>query len=253
MLFKNNMRVVLFDCLIGNVPNIIINILWRKYKMKRFLFFAYREWAINIFNKINKLDDEFILISNKNLCTKEFIDIIAPDVIFFYGWSWLVQDSVIDNYTCLCLHPSSLPKYRGGSPVQNQIISGEKISSVSVFKMTNGLDAGPIYYQEGFLLNGYLDTILHRIGTIGYTITVKFITDYKNDTMVFTEQDHNNATFCKRRLPKDSEIKPEDFLKHDSKYFFNKVRSLQSPYPECYIKCKTGKILIKEISYEEYI
>ena len=51
--------------------------------MKRFLFFAYRKWAINIFNRSNNLDDEFILISNKNLCTKKFIDTISPDIIFF--------------------------------------------------------------------------------------------------------------------------------------------------------------------------
>ena len=115
--------------------------------MKRFLFFAYREWAINIFNRVNNSNDEFILISNKNLCTKKFIDTISPDIIFFYGWSWIVPGNVIDNYICLCLHPSKLPKYRGGSPIQNQVISGEEGSAVSIFKMGKGLDDGPIYYQ----------------------------------------------------------------------------------------------------------
>lgn len=219
-------------------------------RMKRFLFFAYREWAINIFNKVSNINDEFILISNKNLCTKEFIDTIVPDVIFFYGWSWMVQDNIVDNYICLCLHPSNLPMYRGGSPIQNQIINDEEMSAVSIFKMRGGLDDGPIYYQEPFLLDGDLNTILNNIKTIGYDGTVKFIGDYKNNNVVFIEQNHDKATFCKRRCPKDSEIKPEDFLKHGSKYFFNMVRSLQPPYPECYIKCKTGKIIFKGIVYE---
>jgi methionyl-tRNA formyltransferase len=219
--------------------------------MKRFLFFAYRKWAVNVFNGVNNLDDEFILISNKRLCTKEFIDIIAPDVIFFYGWSWIVPSNIVDNYTCLCLHPSILPKYRGGSPIQNQIISGETVSAVSIFKMGNGMDDGPIYYQKSFPLDGYLDKIFDNIESLGCKGTVKFITDYKNGHVHFVEQIHDDATFCKRRTPKDSEIKPEDFLKHDSKYFFDMVRSLQSPYPECYIKCKTGRIILKEISYEQ--
>lgn len=218
--------------------------------MKRFLFFAYREWAINIFNKISKLDDEFILISNKSLCIKEFIDTVAPDVIFFYGWSWIVPTSIADNYICLCLHPSKLPEYRGGSPIQNQIILGEDTSAVSIFRMAKKLDDGPIYYQKDFLLKGYLDTVLRRIESIGYEGTLKFISDYKNNNVIFMEQNHDDATFCKRRRPKDSEIKPEDFLKHDSKYFFDKVRALQKPYPECYINCRTGRILLKEISYE---
>ena len=103
---------------------------------------------------------------------------------------------------------------------------------------------------KDFLLNGYLNTILHKIEILGYEGTIKFITDYKSNTVLFTEQDHNNATFCKRRLPKDSEIKPEDFLKHESKYFFDMIRSLQFPYPKCYIKCKSGRIILEEVSYE---
>lgn len=217
--------------------------------MKRFLFFAYRRWAINIFNKSNSIDDEFILISNKNLCTKKFIDVISPDVIFFYGWSWMVPDDIIDNYICLCLHPSKLPKYRGGSPIQNQIISGEERSAVSIFKIGSGLDDGPIYYQKSFSLNGNLNSILDRIEHVGCSGTIKFINDYKNNNVIFVEQKNDDATFCKRRLPKDSEIKPEDFLKNDSKYFFNMIRSLQPPYPECYIRCKTGKIIFKGVDY----
>ena len=68
--------------------------------------------------------------------------------------------------------------------------------------------------------------------------------------MFFKEQDHSKATVCKRRKPEDSEILPNDFSNFNAEYFFNKVRMLQSPYPECYIKCKTGKIILKEISYE---
>jgi methionyl-tRNA formyltransferase len=219
-------------------------------KRKRFLFFAYREWAINIFNRVSNLDDEFILILNKNLCTKKFIDTISPDVVFFYGWSWIVPDSIVDNYICLCLHPSKLPRYRGGSPIQNQIIAGEVSSAVSIFKMGSGLDDGPIYYQAPIVLTGSLDNILKEIGYLGHAGTKCFIDDYKNSTVVFKEQNHDEATFCKRRTPKDSEIKAEDFLKHDSEYFFNMVRSLQAPYPECYIKCKTGRIIFKEINYE---
>ncbi len=219
-------------------------------KTKRFLFFAYRQWAVNIFNNVSNLEDEFILISNKNLCTKEFIDTLAPDVVFFYGWSWMVPDNIVNNYICLCLHPSDLPKYRGGSPIQNQMIAGESMSAVSIFRVGDGLDDGPIYCQFPMLLAGSLDDILREMVHLGTVGTEYFIKNYKNNTIIFKEQDHTKATFCKRRSPADSEIKPEDFLKYDSKYFFDMVRSLQAPYPECYIKCKTGRILLKEISYE---
>jgi len=116
----------------------------KTHKMGRFLFFAYREWAINIFKDVSNEDDEFILISNNLLCTKKFIDTIKPDVIFLYGWSWIVPKEIVENYTCLCLHPSKLPKYRGGTPIQNQIMNEEYQSAVTIFKMGVGLDDGDI-------------------------------------------------------------------------------------------------------------
>ena len=60
----------------------------------------------------------------------------------FYGWSWIVSKDLIENFTCLMLHPSPLPLYRGGSPLQNQIIEGKKTSKVSIIIMTEELDAG---------------------------------------------------------------------------------------------------------------
>ena len=48
------------------------------------------------------------------------------------------------------LHPSPLPKFRGGSPIQNQIIRGEKISAVTIFKINKIIDGGDIYFQKNF-------------------------------------------------------------------------------------------------------
>jgi methionyl-tRNA formyltransferase len=221
--------------------------------MKRFLFFAYRDWAINIFKEISSFEDEYILITNKKLCTIDFINIINPDVIFFYGWSWIVSQEIIDSYICLCLHPSKLPKYRGGTPIQNQIIAGEKFSAVTIFKMGMGLDDGDIYYQVDFELNGYLDIILKKIENFGIMGTKQFIENYKNDSILWIKQNKEEATTYKRLKPNNCEIKPEDFLNNDAEYFYNKVRSLQKPYPECYINCKTGKIILKNIEYEKDI
>ena len=216
----------------------------------RFLFFAYRDWAIDIFKNVVNDIDEFLLITNKESCNISFINSIRPDYIFFYGWSWMVKKEIVDYYTCLCLHPSKLPKYRGGSPIQNQIINGEKKSAVTIFEMSIGLDDGPICFQKEFSLEGYLPEILKNIELAGTDITKLFIETANVGKLKFVEQDHKNATTFKRLKPSNSEIKPDDFLKYDAEYFYNKVRSLQKPYPECFIKCKTGKIKLKNINYE---
>ena len=77
------------------------------------------------------------------------------------------------------LHPSPLPKYRGGSPIQNQIINGEKKSAVTIFKINNILDGGDIYYQKKISLEGSLNEIFDRIIKLGTEGTLRIINKKK--------------------------------------------------------------------------
>lgn len=47
----------------------------------------------------------------------------------------------------LNIHPSLLPAYRGASPIESAILAGDSSFSVSVIKLVEAMDAGPIYYQ----------------------------------------------------------------------------------------------------------
>ena len=218
----------------------------------KIIFFAYREWAIEIYKKIihhynNKI--EFLLISNKLSVDIDIIDSINPEIILFYGWSWMIEDKIIKKYRCICLHPSLLPKYRGGSPIQNQIINGENESGVTLFEMTQDLDGGPIIFQKQFSLDGSLFDILDRVIKLGTIGTIELIENISN--LELKEQDNDNSTEYKRRKPHESEIKPDDFLKHEAEYFYNFVRALQNPYPLPFIKCKNNSILyLMEVKYE---
>ena len=65
-------------------------------------------------------------------------------------------------------------------------------------------------------------------------------------------QDESKATFFKRRTPKESEIKIDDFEKFSAKQLYNKVRSLQDPYPNAFVTCKDNKkLFLKVVEYEE--
>ncbi len=218
--------------------------------MKTYLYFGYREWAINIFNRIRKTGGNWELCTRPALCNKEFIDEIKPDIIFFYGWSWKVADDIIDAYPCLCLHPSPLPKYRGGSPIQNQIINGETESAVTIFKMGKGIDDGHIIKQHPMSLEGYLCDIFDRMVEIGERLTWQIIESYNWDVVQGKPQDESDASYCYRRNPTQSEIFPESFQMVSAELIYDMVRCLQHPYPEVFIKCKTGKLILERVRYE---
>lgn len=52
----------------------------------------------------------------------------------------------------LCFHPSLLPAYRGGSAIPWQLINGETVGGITLFRPDDGIDAGPIYLQREILI-----------------------------------------------------------------------------------------------------
>jgi methionyl-tRNA formyltransferase len=219
----------------------------------KILYYGYRDWSFNIYKLlVDKFPEHQILLSSsKEMVDLNSIESFKPDLILFYGWSWKIKLEIINKYFCVCLHPSKLPEYRGGSPIQNQLINSVEESAVTLFKMNNFLDQGEILEQETFSLDGYLDDIFNRVEQIGFRLTHTFIEKFKSGTFEMRIQDENLATVYKRRTPEQSEIKIEDFTNHESKYFYNMVRGLQKPYPEVYIKCKDGtKLILLKVEYE---
>jgi methionyl-tRNA formyltransferase len=199
---------------------------------------GYRDWALKIYSS---LENEFdtLVISSKKEYNEETIRKYNPDYVLFYGWSWIIDKKLLEDYTCIMLHPSPLPKYRGGSPIQNQIINGEKDSAVSLFIMDQGIDTGDLIAQEHLSLEGQLFDILDRITQIGTRLTLSFL---KNG---FTrlKQVEAQATFFPRRKVSENEITIEELLNKNGEYLYNKIRMLQDPYPNSYIKTIDGKKL----------
>ena len=103
---------------------------------------SYRDWSNKIVEALKKDGHHEVNLKKENDITLEKIDAIAPDLFFIAGWSWYVRPEVFNKYNIIGLHPSMLPKYRGGSPLQNQIIAGEKNGGVSLFKLTEHFDEG---------------------------------------------------------------------------------------------------------------
>jgi methionyl-tRNA formyltransferase len=210
---------------------------------------GYRDWALNIYDRLAKSTDHIFLIFRSRIqFNSDALADFKPDLVLFYGWSWVVPSDILERHICIMLHPSPLPRYRGGSPIQNQIIAGETSSMVSLFVMTEDLDAGDIVGQHELCLAGTLKDIFKRIEDAGVELTSHLIKNgFKR-----TPQDHNAATFCKRRTPSDSEISAEDLLTKPAEYLFNKIRMLASPYPNAYIRTADGKrLIITEARIEE--
>ncbi len=201
---------------------------------------SYRDWALKIYDEISKdPEQEFLIIRSHKEYSDEKIINFNPDYILFYGWSWIIKGDIIKNYKCIMLHPAPLPKYRGGSPIQNQIIRAEVSSAVTLFVMDEGIDTGDIIAQEEISLEGHLSDILDRITETGIKLTKKLLLG----DFVLKKQDNSKATTYKRLTEKDNEITLDEIKNMPAEYLYNKIRMLEYPYPNAYIRTADGKKL----------
>lgn len=211
----------------------------------RVLGIGYRDWAISIYKNLSKEKINIKIIKKKNISLKD-IKKHKPQIILFYGWSKKVTKEIIEKYKCIMLHPSKLPLFAGGSPLQNQIIRNVKKSAVTLFIMNEKIDQGNIIAQKKIMLTGELDNIFNRIITTGTQLSLKII------KKKYKEKKIKVSKIYKRRKPSQSEITLKEIRKKNAKYLYNKIRMLQDPYPNAYIKTFDGKkLLIQKVSIKK--
>jgi methionyl-tRNA formyltransferase len=77
------------------------------------------------------------------------LDGYQPDVLLVFGFNWRLPREVLDvpRLGVLNVHPSALPRYRGPSPVLWAIRNGDPFLGITVHRMTERIDAGPVLAQ----------------------------------------------------------------------------------------------------------
>lgn len=85
-----------------------------------------------------------------NIIVSEKIELV---VAISYGKLLRRVALAAPKYGWLNLHFSKLPQYRGAAPVQRAILDGNYDSGITVFKLDEGMDTGPIYTQKDFSLH----------------------------------------------------------------------------------------------------
>lgn len=216
---------------------------------------GYRDWAKAIFEWLyeDRPVDMVLWYEEKLEDLKH-----DSDIYFLLGWSDIVPLEWYKDKLVLVLHPSPLPLYRGGSPIQHQIINGERMSRVTLFRLDPAypaVDSGPIHSSFPYSLDGDLKDVLRRITDVGGILVQRAIEDFSYggmSEMQFIPQHEECATTFKRRKPSESEIftvNPNG-LAVTGTQFHNKVRALQDPYPNAYIQFPDGRLYIEKTRWE---
>jgi len=208
----------------------------------KYVICAYRDYAIELYENLKKQFD-FTLIKSKKQLTYNSMKKINPSIIFFPDWSWIVPEKIVKNFKCVCFHEAPLPKFRGGSPIQNQILRGKTRTKTTAFIMNEKIDAGNIILQKDLSLEGSLQEIFSRMYKNDYSMILKIINGKYKERKQF-----GTPTMYKRRKPDDSELKS---LNHTKKFLYDFIRMLEDPYPNAYMKIGKKKLIFKKAFYNK--
>ena len=198
-----------------------------------------------VFKKICKQKIPFSKVTNINSKKVELIiKKNKPDLNIVAGFPYIIEKKIynIPKYGTINLHAGKLPEYRGGSPLNWQIINNEKKIGISIIKLTQKLDAGEIVSSKKFdLKNNHDIKRVHELSNKYFSLlTINAIQKILKNKK-FKKQDVKKAKYWRQRKELDGFL---DFKTMKDIEVFNFIRAITKPYPCAFINYKKKKIKI---------
>ena len=134
---------------------------------------------------------------------------LKPDLVVTIAYGQLIKKAAltIPSYGWINIHFSALPKWRGAAPVQHAIMQGDSQIGVSIFKLDEGMDTGPVYVTKltDIDANETTTELLQRLSLIGAEMTLQVLEMIK-DGKEPTPQQLSTATLAPKISKNDGKI-----------------------------------------------
>ncbi len=188
--------------------------------------------SINIYQPTRLRDEEIV----KELLT------IPCDFIVVAAYGQILPRSVLDHATCINLHASVLPVYRGASPIQQTLLNGDKQTGVTAMLMEEGLDSGDILKISTIDVSSdeMVESLFNRLTQVASELTIDVLQNYSTCRAI--PQDDALSTHCSKITKADGEV---EF--NDAETLYNRYRAF-TPWPGIYL---TSGLKLKNIKLED--
>jgi len=130
----------------------------------------------------------------------QWVSARSPDLLVLAFVTDFVPKTMIDSATHggINYHPSLLPKYRGGSAMNWAVIKGEKETGVTIHRIDEGVDTGPIIIQKSVPIDPH-DTIktlyFQKLYPLGIEMIAEAVRLIREDRACPRVQNHSRASY----------------------------------------------------------
>lgn len=182
----------------------------------------------------------------------EFISILAglaPDLIVVAAYGQILSKQLIGmpKFGCVNVHASLLPRWRGASPIQSAILAGDEVTGVTIMKMDEGLDTGPILSQSTLSIDpgDTASSLSEKLSRAGADLLMNTLNGYIAGNIRPVQQNNEKATLSKLIRKSDGQM---DFKK-PAMYLERMVRAYD-PWPGAFFHWNDQSIKVLKAHVE---
>ena len=137
---------------------------------------------------------------------------LQPGLIVLADYGRIIPAAVLDlpPHGALNIHPSLLPRHRGAAPVAGAILAGDRETGVTVMRMDEGLDTGPILAQVAVTLDGseVAPELEERLATLGADLLIEQLPAWLDGSLTARPQAASGATLTRLLRREDGRLDP---------------------------------------------
>ncbi len=169
---------------------------------------------------------------------------LSPDCVVVAAYGQILPPPLLHRprHGALNVHASLLPRWRGAAPVAHAILAGDAVTGVSIMKMDEGLDTGPIYTSERVSISDGATTpaLTDALAALGAELLVDVLASLEQGTAEATPQSDGGVTLAPRLRRADGEL---DWSRISGIDVDRHVRALQ-PWPGVHLPLEGVRVRV---------
>ena len=135
---------------------------------------------------------------------------LEPDIVIVVAYGQIIPKNFLNlsKKGFINIHASLLPKFRGAAPIQRSIMNLEKETGISIMKINEKLDTGPICntYSLKILENENVESLSERLSLLAAKKLLNDIDNILEDRANFKPQKDENVTYARKILKSEGKI-----------------------------------------------
>lgn len=168
---------------------------------------------------------------------------LRPELLVLADYGQLVPSELLalPRHGALNVHPSLLPRHRGASPIPATILEGDRESGVTIIRMNEGIDTGPIVAQERIALSGdeTAPQLADRLSALGAELLARSLDPWLAGSLNTRPQDEAGASMTRQLRREHGRLEPT----RTAAELERQVRAYQ-PWPGSFVQVEGGRVIV---------